>query len=97
MFVDVSESKSEDWFSVSSAVVSETVKELNFITDPNDAFNFLEEDLLPADFVENNSREVGKMVRALFSTRNLPFEVKLSVPHYTLSSDKELQHIVFLE
>lgn len=87
----------ESWVAVHSAVVSETVNELNFNTATAEIANSLEEDLLPADFLENGNREVSKMTRVLYSTRNFPFEAKLSVPYYKLSSGDTHQNILFLE
>ncbi len=96
-YKNVESLESKDFITIDSAVVSNTVIKLNFEKDANGASNFLEEELLPADFVSNHNREVRKMVTALYSTKNIPFEVKLNVPHYLLTTDLETQNIVFLE
>jgi CRISPR-associated protein Cas5h len=80
-----------------SAVVSETVAELFFAKETDAGYNFLEEELLPGDFLKDGSRELAKLNRTLFSTRNVPFEVRLSVPYYRLADEDESQNIVFLE
>lgn len=94
---NIQERTSTDWILIHSAVISETISKLNFEKDRNGANNFLEEELMPSDFVANNNREVRKMNRALYSTRNLPFEVKLSVSYFSIKSENEIQNIVFLE
>jgi CRISPR-associated protein Cas5h len=78
-------------------VISETVEELLFNKETEYGSNYLEEELLPADFLKNGSRELAKLNRTLFSTRNLPLEVQLSVPYFRLVGESENQNIVFLE
>ncbi len=97
VFENQSSKTSSDWIPIHAAVPSNMVLGLDFEKDVNGAMNFLEEELLPADFVGNQNREVKKMVRAVYSTRNLPFTVKLSVPFYSLLSENEIQNIVFLD
>jgi len=97
IFKEVLPIESRDWISINSAVVSDTVTQLNFEKDVTGTTNFLEEELFPADFISNQNREVRKMVRSIYSTRNLPFEVKLKIPFYALSNEIEVQNIVFLE
>lgn len=88
---------SSDTILIDSAVISETVEELLFSKEYDIGSNYLEEELLPADFLQNGRRELAKLNRTLFSTRNLPLEVKLSVPYYHLVDEDETQNIVFLE
>ncbi len=90
-------SKSSEVIPLHSAVISDTVEELIFKKESEAGSNYLEEELLPADFTKNGSRELSKLNRTLFSTRNLPLEVRLSVPFYCLKDDTETQNIVFLE
>lgn len=82
---------------IHSAVISETVEKLLFEKESEAGLNYLEEELLPADFLGNRSRELSKLNRTLFSTRNLPLEVRLSIPYYRLINGNEIQNIVFLE
>lgn len=96
-YKEVHSERTNDWIIIHSAVASDTVIQLGFEKDVNGATNFLEEDLLPADFIGNQNREIRKMVRAVYSTRNLPFEVKLSVPYFPISNGSQIQNIVFLE
>jgi len=97
IYNDLNPILSDDWTIIHSAVLSDTVIQLDFNKDENSTSNFLEEDLLPCDFVKNDDREVRKMVRTLYSTKNTPFDVKLSVPYYSLHDQNEYQNIVFLE
>lgn len=97
LFTDIQEKHSSDWIKIHSAVISETITQLNFEKEANGASNFLEEELLPADFMSNQNREVRKMNRALYSTKNVAFEVKLNVPYFFLQTEEENQNIVFLE
>ncbi|WP_143959728.1 type I-B CRISPR-associated protein Cas5b [Litoribacter populi] len=96
-YENVVETKSSGTLQVHSAVISDTVEKLVFEKDTEAGSNYLEEELLPADFMQNGSRELSKLNRTLFSTRNLPLDVSLSVPHYQLISETETQNITFLE
>jgi CRISPR-associated protein Cas5h len=97
LFKNVQTIETDSWVSVHSAVVSGTINELNFEKVDTEATNSLEEELLPADFLENGNREVSKMTRVLYSTRNFSFEVKLSVPYYKLDAGETPQNILFIE
>ncbi|TXK33283.1 CRISPR-associated protein Cas5 [Pontibacter qinzhouensis] len=97
LYENVTATNSSGTIQIHSAVISDTVEKLLFEKDTEAGSNFLEEELLPSDFLENGSRELSKLNRTLFSTRNLPLEVSLSVPHYQLVDETETQNIVFLE
>src|SRR5690606_23304023 len=93
----VKEVHSSEIVLINTAVISGTVEELLFKKEAEAGSNFLEEELLPSDFLKDGSRELSKLNRTLFSTRNQPLEVRLSVPHYRLLDEVEIQNIVFLE
>jgi len=82
-----------------SAAPSDKIVRLEFQKDdPDDGYNFLEEELMPADFVANGNRELSKLLRVLFSTQGKPFLVELNAPFFqVLSPDGNLQNILFLE
>lgn len=75
-----------------SAVISDKVSELRF--EKQDNYNFVEEELMPADFIANNNRELSKMNRVLFTHNALPLEVLYTGYYYQLSDN---QNITFLE
>ncbi len=58
---------------------------------------FIEEELIPSDFVKNNDREVSKMQRVIYSINELPIPVKLEGTYFKLSSSGEPEHITFIE
>lgn len=76
-----------------SAANSSHVKDLKL--DFN-YYNFVEEDLLPADFKNNDNREVSAMNRVLFMVRDIPLKVKLSGVYYQLKKETSIQNIQFL-
>ena len=79
-----------------SAVNSDAVSEISFDKDEN-LMSFIEEELLPADFVANNNRELSKMNRVLYTTSGVPLNVKLSGISYSISDKSIVQTIQFLD
>lgn len=77
-----------------SAISSERISSINFDKQNN---NFIEEELLPADFKANFDRELIKMNRVLFSTKNKPIEVCYTGVFYTLQDNNDTQTIQFLD
>lgn len=74
-----------EWINLHSAGNSEQVEEFNFPDNPEFKFNHIEEELLPADFIGGDKgREVYRMNRVLFATRNFPIHVKLSGKYFQL-------------
>jgi CRISPR-associated protein Cas5h len=84
---------------IHSAVPSEKIVRLDFQKDdPDDGYNYLEEELMPADFVADGNRELSKLLRVLFSTQGKPFLAELNVPFFAVPDTAgELQNILFLE
>jgi CRISPR-associated protein Cas5h len=91
---DMQKSENE-WISFNSAVISESVSELNF-KDTSLQY-FLEEELLPADFKANYDRELSKMNRILFTSNNIPLKVRFNGTYYRIETEGEIQNIQFLE
>jgi len=84
-----------EWIDFYSAVLTDSVSEIAFEKD--DWQNFVEEELMPADFKGNNDRELIKMNRVLFTTNNVPLKVKFTGTYYQLETANEKQVIQFLE
>ena len=57
----------------------------------------LEEELLPADFVGDQQRELAAMNRVLFSTDGQPLRAQVSGEYIELSESGETQRLLFLE
>jgi CRISPR-associated protein Cas5h len=88
---------SNEYIDIHSACNSEEVSELEFLENAALKYNFVEEELLPADFKSNFDRELIGMNRVLFSTRNFPLRVKLNGTCHELNNGNEIQRIQFLE
>jgi CRISPR-associated protein Cas5h len=62
--------------------------------EKQDDYSFVEEELMPADFVSNYNRELSKMNRVLFTHNALPLRVIYSGKFYVLQNS---YNITFLE
>lgn len=84
---------------IHSAAPSDKIIRLDFQKDdPQDGYNFLEEELMPADFIANNNRELSKLIRVLFSTQGKSFMVELNAPFFIIPDIYgNTQNILFLE
>lgn len=93
------EQQASGWVKIHSAAPSDKIIRLDFQKDdPDDGYNYLEEELMPADFVANGNRELSKLIRVLFSTQGKPFAVELNAPFFSVPDTQgELQNILFLE
>ncbi len=87
----------EDYILLHSAIPSEHIAELQFSKDDYDSYNFVEEDMMPGDFVANKNREVRKMNRVVFSTTANPLRVKLNKPVFNIILNNELLNIQFMD
>lgn len=99
--ISASEKTAEgEWIDLHSAGNSDQISEISFPEDPGFKFNFIEEELLPADFIGGKKgREVYRMNRVLFATRMFPLHVKLSGPYFQLAyneSFEEIENVQFL-
>ncbi|MEZ4826496.1 MAG: CRISPR-associated protein Cas5 [Bacteroidia bacterium] len=78
-----------------TAVSTESVHRLNW--DKNKKMH-IEEELHPADFVENGDRELRRMVRVLYTTDGSPLPVRYSGEYYQLNNlHSEPENITFLD
>ncbi len=84
----------ETFLSIHSAICSNKVSEINF--EKNKKI-FIEEELIPGDFIANNNREVSKMYRVIYSIDDQPIPVKLKGEYYKLTGLKETELITFIE
>lgn len=90
-----------EWIDLHSAGNSDQIEEINFPDDAEFKFNHVEEELLPADFIGGDKgREVYRMNRVLFATKNFPIHVKLRGNYYQIEANgksKDAENIQFLE
>lgn len=89
-----------EWLNIHSACNSDQVKEIDFPDDAVFKFNHIEEELLPADFIGGDKgREVYRMNRVLFTTKDLPMQVMLKGIYYEIRHNEavENENIQFLE
>lgn len=88
---------SEEYILMHSAIPVGIVEDLHFDKEEYDNYNFVEEDMMPGEFIENNNREVRKMNRLLFSTTQNPLRVKLNSLYYQLDSNGAKINIQFMD
>lgn len=88
---------SDDYVQIHSAIPVDHVEDLKFDKEEFENYNFVEEDMLPGDFMANGYREVRKMNRLLFSITPHPLRVKLKEPYYVLKSDTGELNIQFMD
>lgn len=88
---------SKDYVLMNSAVPVEHVEDLKFDKEELQNYNFIEEDMLPGDFIANGNREVRKMNRLLFSITSHPIRVKLRGSYYFLKNDTNELKIQFMD
>jgi len=90
---DIQQKKiSNELVEFNSATISDKVSELQF--EKQDDYSFVEEELMPADFVADFNRELSKMNRVLFTHNALPLRVIYTGDCYIL---EQAQTITFLE
>lgn len=87
----------DDYVQIHSAVPVELVEDLKFDKEEFQNYNFVEEDMLPGDFIANGNREVRKMNRLLFSITPHPLRVKLKGSYYVLKNDTGDLNIQFMD
>ncbi|WPR77956.1 CRISPR-associated protein Cas5 [Algoriphagus sp. NG3] len=91
-------SGNSDWLLMHSACNSDEVDEIDFPDDAEFRFNHIEEELLPADFIGGEQgRELFRMNRVLFATKNFPMRVILNGDYYRLEANGSVENIQFLE
>lgn len=87
----------DDYHLIHSALPSEHIEDLQFRKEDFESYNFVEEDMMPGDFVGNNNREVRSMNRLIFSVTPNPLRVKVRMPFYRVSSQDENLNIQFMD
>jgi CRISPR-associated protein Cas5h len=85
------------WIKLSSSANVEDVQELAFEKGDQKKYNFVEEELLPADFVADGSRELGKMNRLLFTTDNIPLSIRFTGTYYEIEENQDVETIQLIE
>ncbi len=79
------------------AVPTKLIEELQFEKDEFGNYNFIEEDMMPGDFVANGNREVRKMNRLLFSITSNPIRVKLNSPYFEIVLQGQTINLQFMD
>lgn len=95
----VKKPRSDDYVLIHSAIPVDILEDLKFEKEENENYNFIEEDMLPGEFVKNYDREVKKMNYLLFSITPNPLRVKINTHYYQLGleSDDEKINIQFMD
>jgi CRISPR-associated protein Cas5h len=87
----------DDYILINSAIPVEHVKDLKFNKDDFNSYNFVEEDMMPGDFVANENREVRKMNKLIFSITPNPLRIKITEPFYKIKLPEEVINIQFMD
>jgi len=94
---NIQSQSSDDFIRIHSAIPVSHVEELEFQKDEANQYNFVEEDMMPGEFIGDNNREVKRMNRLLFSTTNYPLRVKLNAPYLQVNTESESLNIQFMD
>lgn len=94
---EIIEKSSEEFILMNTAIPSYQIEELKFNKEEFGNYNFVEEDMMPGDFVANNNREVRKMNRLLFSITPNPIRVKLKNPFFQVELNQERINLQFMD
>jgi len=93
----IEKNESGEFVLMNSALPTRNVEKLEFKKDDFDSYNFVEEDMMPSDFLANNNREVRKMNRLLFSVTPNPLRVVLKNSFYKIRLPDEEINIQFMD
>lgn len=94
----IHKNKSNEYVNIHSAIPVDLVDDLRFNKEEYELYNFVEEDMLPGDFISNGNREVRKMNKLLFSITTNPLRVRLNDCFYTLMVENEaMVNIQFMD
>jgi len=94
---DVEQKASEDFIYIHSAIPVGQVESLEFDREEYEQYNFVEEDLLPGEFVSDGNREVKTMNRLLFSTTIHPLRVKVNAEFWKVKTSNEVLNLQFTD
>jgi len=86
-----------DYVILHSAIPVDMVEDLKFEQDDLDNYNFIEEDMMPGEFVSNGNREVKTMNKLLFSITPNPLRVKLKSSYYQIEENEQRTNIQFMD
>lgn len=89
--------KSNDFVLMNSVIPTHLVDELKFVKEEFGNYNFVEEDMMPGDFIANYNREVKKMNQLLFSITPNPLRIKVSEEFYQIEINDEIINIQFID
>lgn len=95
---EINENKIDSEFIyINTACKSENVEEIKFDKEEQEKYNFIEEEMMPADFIANYDREVEKMNRLIYTTGDIPLYAKFSGTLYSFRIQNETVNIQFLD
>ncbi|RPI17174.1 MAG: CRISPR-associated protein Cas5 [Ignavibacteriae bacterium] len=86
-----------DYVLMNTAVPTKLIEDLKFDKEEYANYNFVEEDMMPGDFIENGNREVRKMNQLFFSITCNPIRIKLKSPYYEVSLKNEIINLQFMD
>lgn len=87
----------KEWINLHSSANVDHVQDLAFEKGEQNKYNFVEEELLPADFVADGNRELSKMNRLLFTTDNIPLSIQFTGTYYEIGQNQDVENIQFIE
>lgn len=93
----IKQTKEDDYVMLNTAVPVDMVEDLKFEKDNLDNYNFVEEDMMPGEFVSNGNREVKTMNKLLFSITPNPLRVKLKSSYYQIEESEQKINIQFMD
>lgn len=93
----IKQTKESDYIMLNSAVPVGLVEDLKFEKDNLDNYNFVEEDMMPGEFVSNGNREVKTMNKLLFSITQNPLRVILNSSYYQIEESEQIINIQFMD
>jgi CRISPR-associated protein Cas5h len=93
----IKQTKESNYIMLNSAVPVDLVEDLKFEKDNLDNYNFVEEDMMPGEFVSNGNREVKTMNKLLFSITPNPLRVKLNSLYYQIEESEQIINIQFMD
>lgn len=94
---NITKNKNEEFVLIDTAVPVKLIDELKFNKNEYENYNFVEEDMLPGDFVGDGNREVRKMNKLLFSITPNPMRLKLNTSFYQIETNSENLNIQFMD
>jgi CRISPR-associated protein Cas5h len=94
---NIQSKRSDNFIKIHSAIPVSHVEELEFQKNEANQYNFVEEDMMPGEFVGDSNREVKRMNRLLFSTTNFPLRVKLNASYLQVNTENESLNIQFMD